>query len=221
MSAAIAGGLAAVLVVALGRLGWLLATAGVCALAAAGGHSALEVVALGAGLAAPALLLGRRCWAWPVPALAPLLGLASVSLAFPALAGRAPTLWARASLGALGSAWLMLAATLLDAGLLHGSGLPAGVGAALAGAAAAPEPAVIGSAALLHAGVWSAAAAVAPLVVRGRRAASRIPAAILWAGALTLGTLAVAATTTAKAGEPGGVLAGGVLAALVAAWPRR
>ena len=220
-STAAAGGLAAVLVLVLGRLGWLTAMAGVCMLVAASAGFSVELAVLGAGLAAPALLLARRHWAWPVPALAPALGLASVALAFPALAGRAPTLWSRAALGALGSAWLIIAAALLEPGLLRGSGLTGDVGATLTGASRTPAPAVAGSAALLHAGIWSIAAATAPLVVRGRRATSRIPAAILWAGALSAGTLVIAGTTTAEAAEPGRVLAGGVLAALVAAWPRR
>jgi hypothetical protein len=179
------------------------------------------VALLGAGLAAPALLMSRRPWAWPMPALAPALGLASASLAFPALAGRAPTLWSRAALGALGSVWLMIAAALLDVELLRGSGLGVSVGAALTSGEDASSPGVSATSALLHVAVWSAAAAVAPLVVSGRRAASRIPAAILWAGVLTMATFAIAGTTTVEGAEPGRVVAGGVLAAVVAAWRRR
>ena len=59
------------------------------------------------------LLLYRRGTTWSLPALAPLLGLAGLAGAFPALAGRARGPLTRAALGALGAWWALLAAPLL------------------------------------------------------------------------------------------------------------
>ena len=53
--------------------------------------------------------------AWSVPALAPLLGLATLAGAYPALAGQARGPLTRAALGALGAWWALLAAPLLGA----------------------------------------------------------------------------------------------------------
>ena len=220
-STPVAGVLAGLLVLAWGRLGWIAAMAGVCALAAAGSMAAGDALRLGAGLAAPVLVLGRRSSAWSVPALAPLLGVAALSLAFPALAGRAQTVWTRTVLGALGSAWLVLAAVLLDGELLRGSGLPVGVDVTEASQRGQLPAPAMGSAVLLHAGVWAAFAAAAPLLVRGRRVALRLAAAILWGSGLVAGALAVAEMTGAPPSERGHLLAGAVVAVIVAAWPRR
>ena len=220
-SVAAAAALATGLVLLLGRAGWLVAMAGTCAVIAAHSGSASKPLLLAASLAAPVVVLGGRAWAWPVPALAPLAGLVSLSLAFPALAGRAPRLWTRAVLGGLGSLWLAIGAAVLDAGLLRGSGLSPQAGGAAAGGGAGPAGAVAIDALLLHAGVWSGAAALAPVVVRGRRTTLRVAAAILWAGGLAIGTLAAAEATAAQGLDPGRVLAGAVAAAAIAAWPRR
>jgi hypothetical protein len=82
-------------------------------------------------------------------------------------------------------------------------------------------PAAMAGATLLHAGLWAAAAAAAPLLVRSRRTAPRIGAAILWGSGLAIGALAVAEATTGEMLEPGRVLAAAMVAAGVAAWPRR
>ena len=59
---------------------------------------------------------------WSVPALAPLLGLATIAGAYPALAGRAHGWFTRAALGALGAWWALLAAPLLGRRDLLGDG---------------------------------------------------------------------------------------------------
>ena len=83
--------LAAVLAVAvLPRLGWLAAAAATIAVLAVERPGTAVLVA--AAALPVALLLLRRGTAWSVPALAPLLGLASLAGAYPALAGRAPRL---------------------------------------------------------------------------------------------------------------------------------
>ena len=103
------GALAAVVAVALlPRLGWLAtAVATVATLSVEYPGAALLV---GFAAAPVPLLLRRHGLTWSVPALAPLLGLATIAGAYPALAGRAQGWFTRAALGALGAWWALLAA---------------------------------------------------------------------------------------------------------------
>ena len=67
--------------------------------------------------AAPLVLLPRRAGpGWLVAALAPVLGLAGLAAAFPALAGQRARLGERAARAALGLWWLTLAEPLLSGG---------------------------------------------------------------------------------------------------------
>ena len=166
--------LAAVLAVAvLPRLGWLATRRGVVAVsrraprrrAARRRRAALPVP----------LLLYRHGTTWSLPALAPLLGLATLAGAYPALAGRA-RLAARAALGALGAWWWLLYDERDD-------------GAARLKAAR--------DAALLLAAVWAVAATLLPWIVRGRWLALDVVAASAWAAALGAATAAVAEAITA------------------------
>ncbi len=75
-------------------------------------------------LAASPLLLPRAGLAWSVPAAAPLLGLAGLAGAYPAIAGTARRAWTRAALGAAGLWWLLLAEPLLDRDLALGTPAP-------------------------------------------------------------------------------------------------
>ena len=88
------------------RVGWL-ATAVAAIVVLALERPDAAVVAAAAALPVP-LLLYRRGTAWSVPALAPLLGLATLAGAYPALAGRARGWFTRAALGALGAWWVLL-----------------------------------------------------------------------------------------------------------------
>ena len=67
------------------------------------------------------VLLARRGPAWSLPAAAPLLGLAGLAGAWPALAGQAARWPARAALGALGGWWLVLAEALTGDRLVFGA----------------------------------------------------------------------------------------------------
>ena len=103
------------------RLGWL-AAASATALALAFGPAprpgaALLVLALALG---SPLLLRADGRAWALPAAAPVLGLAGLAGAYPALAGRAPRWGARLALGMLGAWWVVLAEPLLDRSLVFG-----------------------------------------------------------------------------------------------------
>src|SRR5688572_12644404 len=181
---------AAVAVGALPRAGWLACTAALAVLLAPDRPGAALVVLVGA-LAAAALVRGSG-HAWSLPAAAPLLGLATLAGAFPAIAGRAGRWWQRAGLGAAGLWWLLLAEPLLDVTLLAGAEPPrsweADAGAALDGVLW--PPLTSGLAAL--AAVWALAALVLPWLVRGRYAGVDFVAASAWAAGLGSGTAALA-----------------------------
>ena len=120
------------------------------------------LVALAA--AVPPLLLRRRGLAWSLPAAAPLLGLAGLAGAYPAVAGAVRGPWARAALGAAGLWWLLLAEPLLGRDLALGTP-PGDAGTVL--------EALGSSGALLLAPLWAAAAVALPWLVPGRALALR------------------------------------------------
>ena len=100
---------AAAMVLALPRLGWLALTTIVCGVALAQGHSGFALLTL-IVLSLPVLVMVRTPLAWPLAAGAPALGLIGLAGAWPALAARAPTLWRRAAIAAVGWVWLLFAA---------------------------------------------------------------------------------------------------------------
>jgi hypothetical protein len=207
----------------LGSVAVALALAGWLASATAGGNgSGLAVVVLAAALPAVALTW-RAAAGWrPAPALAPVLGLVALALAWPAVAGQARGLRHRLALGALGAWWLQLAELLTGRTLLLGP--PPGArpvsawgdsgGAALSDAIGP----LLSSGALGVAAVWAAAAAVLPWVVRGRAAAADIVLATAWAAGLAATTQAVAGALPWSGGAPAprGVVAGAIAAGVLA-----
>jgi eukaryotic-like serine/threonine-protein kinase len=156
-----------------------------------------------AAAAAPPLLLQRSGLAWSLPAAAPVLGLVGLAGAYPALAGRARRAWARAALGAIGMWWLLLAEPLLARDLWLGTQPIDGALEQIAG-----------SGALLLVPVWAAAALVLPWLVSGRALALDLVGASMWVA----GTVAAAGAVAEQAGlpEPRGLVAGGLVAGVVA-----
>ncbi len=202
--APLTGAAAAFLLVALlPRVGWLLAAAGCVAALAGPWPEAAALVA--AAAVVPPLLLRRRGLTWSVPAAAPVLGLAGLSGAYPAVAGRVRGVWARAALGAAGLWWLLLAEPLLDRELAVGTA-PGSAGDVLETLAT--------SGVLLLAPLWAAAAVVLPWLVSGRSVSLDIVGAATWAAALASGTAAVAGW--AGLAEPRGLAAGAVVAGVLA-----
>jgi len=217
------GALAAVAAVAVfPRVGWLAVTVATVAMLSTERAGAAVLVV--AAVAPVPLLLRRRGVVWSVPALAPLLGLAGVAGAYPAIAGRARGPLTRAALGALGAWWALLAAPLLGRELLGGGGSaapvlsdPSTLGAALTDT----EPAlndVVGplltSGALLYAALWALAALLLPWLVRGRWLAADLVAASIWAAALGASTAAIGESIDAP--EPRGLVLGAALAGVIA-----
>jgi hypothetical protein len=158
---------------------------------------------------APVPLLLRRArgsW-WSAPAVAPVLDVIGGGAAWLAVAGQAARPWHRAALGALGW-WAVLAGRVLDRG--RGAWANDTHGAWHDGVRA-----VAGNGTILGvAGVWALAALLLPVFVRGRAFSLDLLGALIWGGALAVGTQALAPDVGAAV--LGAVLAG-VLAVLVRA----
>ena len=175
------------------RIGWLLA---LLALAILIGPDRTTLVVLAAALPVVALV-PRRGVLWSLPAAGPALGALGIAGAYPALAGQAPTLVARAGLGALGFWWLTLGAMATQE---------------KPDLQPLTDPGILGLA-----GLWALAAAVLPLLVRGRSAATDALAAAAWAAGLAAATPAIAealqAPEPANTGPAAALAAGIALAA--------
>jgi eukaryotic-like serine/threonine-protein kinase len=198
------GGLvAAVLVAAFPRAGWLVAAAAAIAALADPWPSAAALVAL--AVVVPPLLLRRRGLTWSVPAAAPVLGLAGLAGAYPAIAGRTSGPLTRTALGAGGLWWLLLAEPLVGRELFVGTS-PGEAGETL--------EALVSSGALLLAPLWAAAALALPWLVAGRSLSADLVLATTWAAGLAAATSAVA--DRAGLPEPRGLVAGAVLAGALA-----
>ncbi len=214
---------AALVTLLLPRLGWGLAVLGTAAgllLAPAfGGEAAAAgtaVVLLAAALPVP-FALGRSPRAWTLPAFAPLLGLAGLAGAFPALAGRARHLGERAALGALGAWWLLLAETLTGHRLLFGppTGAPPAAAAQEAiSEAAATVGGVFTSGGVVLLALWAAAAVALPWLVRGVSLAADLVLATAWSAGLASATAALG--TRLGAPEPRGLVVTALVAGVAA-----
>jgi len=203
-------------VLLLPRLGWLLTTAALLvwlAIAAPG----IALLALAAALPVP-LLLARSGPTWSLPAIAPLLGLAGLALAWPALAGQAARWHVRAALGALGGWWLALAEALTSERLLSGPARDVEARAAweaapLDGARDALWPLLSGGG-VAFAALWGLAAALLPVLVRGRSAALDLVGVAGWAAGLAAATQALAQALALD--PPRGLVLGALAAAVIA-----
>jgi hypothetical protein len=188
------------------RAGWLAGAVAVVVWVA--GPEAGRAWLVAAAVAPVPFLLRRAAApAWSAPAAAPALGLAALAGAFPVLAGQLRRPVHRATLGGLGVWWLLLAEELLGRDLLSGAGGRASVPAASGWEAV---QAVATSPALLVAPVWGVAAVVLPVMVRGRVLALDVIGATAWSAGLA------AATQGALGGSPRGLVAGAVVAGILA-----
>ncbi len=203
-------------VLLLPRLGWL---AMVTALVGWLGVTAPGIALLVIVAAGPVpLLLARHGVAWSLPVAAPLLGAAGLAGAWPAIAGQARTWPARAALGALGGLWLVLAEALTSERLLFGQprdvlAAPAWDGSAVDAVRDALIP-IQGGGTLAIAALWALAAALLPLLVRGRSPALDLIATAGWAAALAAATGALGEALMLE--PPRGLIAGALLAGAIA-----
>jgi eukaryotic-like serine/threonine-protein kinase len=188
----VGGAAAAGAVAILPRAGWLALAVALAAWLAGASRDGVAVLVLAAALPT-AVLLRRGGALWSAPALAPVLGLAGLAGAWPALAGQVARPWHRAALAALGGWWVALAEALSDGRLAGGPprldpGWEPVAGRAL-GDVVVP---VVAHGALLLAALWALAALALPFVVRGRLFALDLVGATAWAAALGSATQAVA-----------------------------
>jgi hypothetical protein len=173
----------------------------------------------------PMLVLSRSARtrvAWPVCALAPVLGVAGLAGTFPAVAGQARRWRERAAIGALAYWWLILAEPLFARRLWLGA--PSGVPAravwegSLGSAATHVVVPLLTLGVLLGAVLWGAGAVVLPLLVRGRSAVLDVIAAVMWSAALASAAPLVDGGLSGHAAHPGprGVVLGAILGAMFA-----
>jgi hypothetical protein len=185
--------LAAMLVAALPRIGWLVFVVSVSVWLSFEGRTGAAIAVVLGGLL-PALVYPRRGTAWALSAAAPALGAIGLAGAWPAVAGRARGPWVRAALGATGWAWIVLGTALsgVDLYLRSPPGSPPpdqwtrSVGAAVHQVL---QP-LVSSGALAPAVVWAGAAVILPWVVRGRSPAVDFVLASAWASGLLAATYA-------------------------------
>ena len=236
-SLAPAGGVAALTVAALGVAGAPVLgaaaalVAGVAAIARPRAGLALGAVALvtwlliGAALPGAALLaavmiaplllvrVGSGATV-SLPGLAPVLGVAGIAAAYPALAGLARGVPTRILLGATGYVWLAAFEAVTDRSLLLGASEPAPIGWADSVSETFLDVIVPLAAPVTLAGaaLWALAAVTLPVLVRGRTPVLDVLGALLWAAALISAHRVLAGPD----GEPTGLLAATVLAAIAA-----
>jgi len=159
---------------------------------------------------------------WLGAALAPVLGLAGLAGAFPAIAGQASRWRERATLAALGYWWLALAAPLLGRRLWlsAASAAPARTAweSSLSLTAAHVIAPLLTFGVLLGALLWALAAAVLPWIVCGRSAALDVIAVSVWSAAIAAAAPALDAGLSAHAAHPSprGAVLGALLGAVVA-----
>jgi hypothetical protein len=213
---AAAAAIAAAVVFALPRLGWLLVAAALVAWLAVPVPGVALIVAVAVVPVAP--LLARRGTVWSLPAAAPLLGAFGLAGAWPALAGQ-PSRWqVRAALGGLGGWWLALGELLTSDRLVFGPAAgaqarPAWEGSAVEAMQHALWPLLAGGGLGLVV-LWALAAILLPVLVRGRSAALDLIAVTGWAATLAAATQALSEALVLDPSR--GLVAGAILGGAVA-----
>jgi hypothetical protein len=220
---AAAGLAAAAAVLLLPRLGW--AALGIAlAVLAVSEHlpGAAGVIAIAFLL--PPVLSPAAPKTWPLSAGGPGLGLIGLAGAWPAVAGRAGTPWRRATLGAIGWVWLLLASAIagkaLYLPLVPGTPPPHVWTSSLSVTVDHLLRPEISAGVLAPALVWAAAAAVVPWLVRGSSLLLDVVRVVIWAAVVVSATgAAIAAVHGSGVGAAGTALLGAVACAAVALAP--
>jgi hypothetical protein len=151
-----------------------------------------------------------------LPGLAPLLGAAGLGAAYPAFAGLVRGPWFRALLGGCGCLWVGACEVAADRSFVLGPEVAAPSGWEGSAGAAVSEVVVplLQPPQLILIGAWAAAAAILPLLVRGRSPVLDLIGALIWAAGLISAHRLVAGPEA----EPAGLLVAAIAAACVAAF---
>jgi len=197
--------MAAVIVAALPRIGWLVTTGSlVVATAAQQRPGGAVVIALGAVV--PIFLMPRRGTAWSLAAGAPALALIGLGGAWPALAARAGTAWRRAALGATGWIWIVLTVPLAGTSAylsrLPGAPPPHIWSASLSQTVTVVLRPILSSGALAAAPVWAVAAVTLPWLVRNRSLTLDTVFVVVWSATLVFATGAAISIVHAGTAQP-------------------
>jgi eukaryotic-like serine/threonine-protein kinase len=215
---------AAVIVAALPRIGWLVTT-GCLVVAAAAQQRPGAAVVIGLGAVVPIILMPRRGTAWSLAAGAPALALIGLGGAWPALAARAGTAWRRAALGATGWIWIVLTVPLAgtSAYLSRLPGTPAlhVWSASLNQTMTVVLRPILTSGALAAAPVWALAAVTLPWLVRNRSLTLGTVFVVVWSATLVSATGAAISIVHAGTTQPAErtALIGAFAGALIALAP--
>jgi serine/threonine protein kinase len=212
--------------ISLPRAVWLAAGLAVVVWQLVAGRPGVALLAFAALLplaVLPAASASRRVGAgWLICVLAPVLGVAGLAGAFPAVAGQTSRWRDRASLAALGYWWLALAGALFDRRLwlIEPSQLPARAvwEGSLSSTATHVIVPLLALGTLLGTLLWALGAAVLPWIVRGRSAAVDLVAVTIWSAALAIAAPALDAGLSAHAAHPTarGAVLGAILGAVLA-----
>jgi hypothetical protein len=216
--AAPAGLVAAGAVLLLPRLGWGALTIALAVLAVSQ-HLPGAAVVITMAFLLPLVLSPAAATTWPLSAGAPALGLIGLAGAWPAVAARATTPWRRATLGAVGWIWLLLASAVAGKALY----LPLVPGVAPPHAWMSSLTTTIdhllrpelSAGVLAPALVWAVGAVTLPWLVRGGSVVLDVVRVVVWAAIVVSATGAAVAAVHGSAGA-GGVSAPSALVGAVA-----
>lgn len=205
--------LAAAIIAAVPRSGWILLTAALSlSLLLSDRPGAALLLAIGGLL--PIATMPTAGAKWPLSAGAPLLGAVGLAGAWPALAARASSAWHRAALGLTGWFWLLLAEPLAGTNLFlgrpHRAPSPEIAARSLHITVHQVLEPLLGAHALAAAPVWAVAAIALPWLIRGRSLAADALRATCWVVALSVGTALATGGVAQKQALLGALLGAGI-----------
>jgi serine/threonine protein kinase len=221
---AVLGAVAAILVLLLPRIGWLVAVLALATTAAVQDRPGGALVLLLAALV-PVILMPRRGVGWPLPAGAVALGLIGLAGAWPAAAARiGHSAWRRGALGLAGWAWLVCATPLGGTDLYASPPPQTPAPGAWVGSLQMTVDHVLGpilsSGLLAPAPVWALAAVVLPWCQRAGSLALEVVLVTIWAAILVSATeLALGLGGHHGVAAPRGAVLGALVGGLVALTP--
>jgi hypothetical protein len=216
--------LAALTVVAVPRIGWLLITTALATAAISQNDPGAAIILLIGGFV-PVVLAPRKGVNWPLAAAAPALGLFNLAGAWPAIAARASGVWQRAALGATGWIWLVLAAPIYGGGL-YLSQPPGALGSRgwISSAADTIDHVfrpMLSAGMFAGAPVWALAAVILPYLLRNKSLQVQVVLVAVWAAAVVAASEAAIRVIDPKSHllSSTNAVAGAIAGAIVALCP--